>query len=249
VKKLKSILEGVKAWAELLRWYIVSIAVLALVFWRVWKLTDMKVPVDVRLLTILCLVVVSAYAHLLWLLRKSVQKLKSVRPGAENEAERLPEIEERLLSILWRHRGCHPKFFARRMSDDIQMIEYHLECLERLGLIYSSSGARYMNENGKAYVVSHGLQNLVRGGVPPGDGSQKTGPEASIRLEPDNRQAIVALCEGIERKIRMLIDRMENEKKKTLDGVSAQTTMEHTQVDLEAIDADLKKATELLGES
>jgi len=43
----------------------------------------------------------------------------------------------------------------------------------------------------------------------------------------------------LDRKVRMLIERMENEKKKCSDPL-AKTTMHHTQEDLEEISADLR---------
>jgi len=51
---------------------------------------------------------------------------------------------------------------------------------------------------------------------------------------PDSSDA-----DRLNRKVRMLIERMENEKNKCPDS-SARTTMHHTQEDLEEISTDLK---------
>ena len=252
MKKLKAFLESVKSWAELFKWYIGSIgavvAAAAVVarFWhailRLWREAAIQVPIDARLLVGTPILIVLIAAIVLWFVRHRRHATTSLDAlkGTTLEPARRPEIQDRLLSILWKHKGIQVPFFARFMAEAAPTLEYHLERLAHERFVFRTGPAWTVNPAGKDYVVKHGLENLVdtSHGRLGANGVSSSQQRVGIEITP----GVVSMTDAVRRKVRMLIDRMEAEKKKCAEGSSARATMDHTQADLETIDADLNQS-------
>lgn len=251
MKKLKPLLDGVKSWAELCKWYILAVAAatpLVVKFWRTipkfWQSAAIQVSLDARLLSGIAILISFGVAALVWRLRHPGLAVSSadVLGTANMGPQKRPEIEDRLLSILWNHKGIQIPFFARFMPETAPTLEYHLERLAHDRLIFRTGAAWTINPNGKDYVVARGLENLVE------TGRGRIGGKAVINghgnAADEIKSAQASTVATVRRKIRVLVDRMEAEKKRCSDGSATRTTMDHSQADLEAIDADLLQMQE-----
>jgi hypothetical protein len=165
LKKLRDWALELKKWLELIAWLLAGVGLPAWQVSKYWEATDTELPVRIRPLALGILAIITALIVLVWSSANKDKRISELISVIPVEQERRPEIEERLLALIWHH-TVQLEFFVRThdkpMKEDIRTIEYHLECLQSVKYVAKGSDKYYrLTQLGKDYVFTHKLHQTI----------------------------------------------------------------------------------------
>jgi len=92
-------------------------------------------------------------------MKEEIRQLKEKLPKAPG---RRTEIEEKILTLLWNHKGLSSQDVGRAMAFDSELAKYHLTELKDAELAYyqgmiNREGYWVLSKEGRSYMVKNGI--------------------------------------------------------------------------------------------